>query len=186
MISLVWDEAMTLQHGLICLQWISSCEGFTVNVTAYYRSLIAVNAVTVTNCTIFGQSAPSVFQLCVLSPFIVCVLMPSGFHQWLPTQVSVCLAFRQQPASVRQQRWNHCAQRHQAWKQVRSLTLDLLALSFSSSRPLRIAFFTATSTEHSDIYIYINSDIIPVWGTKTVPLADRLHIFQCWKLSSDF
>lgn len=69
------------------------------------------------------QSAPSLggaLQLCVSS-----LLTPHTF--WFPSVAansdSVFLAFRQQPASVCQQRWNHCAQRHQAWKQVSKLQL---------------------------------------------------------------
>lgn len=52
--------------------------------------------------------------------------------------VSVFLASRQQPASVRQQRWNHCAQRHQAWKQVNELlTFITFCFCATSSMSLR-------------------------------------------------
>lgn len=74
-----------LLSALICSQWISSCEGFTVNVTECYWSVKVVNTASVTDCTIFGHSCPAVIQLCVLSSFIVCALTPSGFRQRLLT-----------------------------------------------------------------------------------------------------
>lgn len=105
-------------------------------------SLKVVNATSVTKCTIFGPSPPA---LCFLSG---CCLHVDAF--WFPSaaaySVSVFLAFRQQPASVRQQRWNHCAQRHQAWKQVRDLTLNfchfLLFLFLRSFHCLCVALFS--------------------------------------------
>lgn len=51
-------------------------------------------------------------------------VLVSWFSSAAAHSVSVFLAFRQQPASVCQQGWNHCAQWHPAWKQVRDLTLN--------------------------------------------------------------
>lgn len=111
------------QRGLSCLQWISSCEGSTVNMTAK-----VLNTVFVTNCSIFGPSSPLVFSaLCFVTFYCLCgdaFWFSSAAANW----VCVCLAFRQQPASVRQQRWNHCTQWHQAWKQVSGPDSDFLFL----------------------------------------------------------
>ncbi len=154
------------------------------------------------SCTIFGLSSHSVIQLCVFSPFIVCVLMPSGFRQRAANSRSVVSGFQTATcvcSSAEMEPLRSAASGLETGERLHSDCLTVCFSITSSShcfytrrRCLCVALASSFCRFHLTFFrldFVLNSEIIPAHGrpSSTDWNVSTPHSFQkkCWKLASN-